>query len=134
MENEYFLIGSSTVSYTISGLPADTEVAIYLYSPNFTHFDSPNQNDQPNRGFALTANGETILVPSGFGTNNMLAFVRTDSSGDISGLWYTPNGNEGDWSGFQIATVPEPSSLALLGCGLGGLGFLAALRCRRNLT
>ncbi len=35
LDNDYFLITTNTVDYTISGLPADTEVALYLYSPNF---------------------------------------------------------------------------------------------------
>jgi hypothetical protein len=102
LENEYFLIGTNTVSYTISGLPADTQVALYLYSPNFTHYDSEGDStDEPNRGYDLVANGTTISVPSGYGINNALAFVTTNASGDISGIVYTPDGNEGDWSGFQ---------------------------------
>ncbi len=132
LENEYFLIDQLSVGYKISGLPADTRVALYLYSPNFTHYDSPDPTDQPNRGYNLTANGETISVPSGYGTNNALAFVTTNASGDISGTWYTPYGNEGDWSGFQIAplSVPEPSSLVLLGIAL--LGLVVACKRKRR--
>jgi hypothetical protein len=73
LENDYFLHFKNTVDYTISGLPADTLAAFYLYSPNFTHFDSGDPTDEPNRGFQLTANGSTIDVPSGFGTNNAFA-------------------------------------------------------------
>ncbi len=61
-------------------------------------------------------------MPSGLGANNALAYVMTDASGDISGVWSTPDGNEGDWSGFQIAygatLTPEPGSVLLVSLGL----------------
>jgi hypothetical protein len=136
VENDYFGIISSTVNYTISGLPADTEVALYLYAPNFTHFDSGDPTDQPSRGYQLTANGAAITVNSG-SSNNALAFVTTDASGDISGVWSAPNGNEGDWSGFQLAfssspDAPEPSTGALIATGLVVLPLSAARGRRRR--
>ena len=125
VENEYFLIWtgvtSTTAGYAITGLPADTQVALYLYAPNFTQFGS--------RGYQLTANGSVITVPSG-PSDNALAFVTTDASGDISGVWSTPPGIEGDFSGFQLAyspsgsAVPEPATLTLFGVALTGLGLL----------
>ncbi len=133
LENDYFLInipgGSTSALYKIGGLPANTTVAFYLYSPNFSLYDSPNPVDQPSRGYTLTANGELITVASG-SDDNALADVKTDALGDISGTWATP-GNEGDWSGFQIAwtanqtAAPEPWSTGLLLCGIGLLTFVA---------
>ena len=124
VENDYFLIlegvTDTTASYTITGLPASTQVALYLYAPNFTQFGS--------RGYYLTANGGLITVPGGSG-GNALAFVTTDASGDISGVWSTPPGLEGDFSGFQLAYpnsgsgVPEPATYTLLGVALTGLGL-----------
>jgi len=132
LDNEYFLITNQTVDYSITGLPASTQVALYLYSPNFTHFDSVYPPGEPSRGYTLTANGTTINVPSGFGTNNALTFVTTDSSGDISGVWTTGGLNEGDWSGFQIAynpsMVPEPSYLLVIGPALAALALIRRKR------
>jgi len=131
VENDYFAIGgTTTVDYTISGLPADTKVAFYLYSPNFTQYDSGYPDNIPSRGYQLTANGDTITVPSGFGTENALAYVVTNASGDISGVWSSPELNEADWSGFQIgygSPVPEPATWVMM---LAGFGLLACAGAR----
>jgi len=121
VENDYILIApANTVGYVISGLPADTSVALYLYAPNF---GLPSGfNSLTSRGYQFTANGNTITVNSG-PSGNALAFVTTDAGGDISGVW-SSGSNEGDLSGLQIAT-PEPSSVTLAAGGillaLGGL-------------
>jgi hypothetical protein len=136
IENDYFLIsGTQTVDYTISGLPDSARVAFYLYSPNFTHYDSGDPTDEPNRGYELTANGDIINVPSGYGVNNALAFVTTSASGSISGVWSAPLGNEGDWSGFQIgfpAATPETSTWTMMVAGFAGLGYAAFRRGRKD--
>ncbi len=120
LENDYFLINylqqgmtiAKSVNYTLSGLPANTTVALFFYVPNFAHADSSNPNDNGDRGFILTANGQTINVNSGT-YNNALAYVTTDANGAISGTWTTA-GNEGDWSGMQLAypasQTPAPST------------------------
>jgi hypothetical protein len=136
VENDYFVNGTGAdIGYTIAGLDPNTQVALYLYSPNFVQYDSSNTTDQPNRGFQLTANGDTINVPSGLGSNNALAYVMTDGLGTISGIWST-TGNEGDWSGFQIgypiAATPLPASLPLFGSALALLGAYPLLRRRKS--
>jgi uncharacterized protein (TIGR03437 family) len=112
VENDYFAIGATPLSYVISGLPPNVQVTMYLYAPNFVLYDSGNPVGQPSRAYTLTANGTTINVPSG-PDDNALATVTTDGSGNISGTWSTA-GNEGDWSGFQLAYFPPPSIGGLL--------------------
>jgi hypothetical protein len=134
VENEYFLIGGTdTASYAITGLPANTRVALYLYAPNFTLYDSGYPTNKPSRGYQLTANGSVISVASG-PNDNALAFLTTDASGDISGVW-SSGVNEGDLSGLQLAygdtPVPEPSSVALAAGGI--LLALGGMRRRKRL-
>lgn len=113
LENDYFLTLHKK-AYTISGLPANTSVAFYTYAPNFV-VNNSEISTSPSRGYLLTANGVMITVASG-PSNDALAYVTTDATGAVSGIWSTPNdANEGDWSGFQVAyTVPEPGSLELV--------------------
>jgi len=118
LENEYFLISpapgltiSTSVGYTISGLPANTPVALIAYAPNFT---PPSIG-----GYQLTANG---TVTAAFdGSNNITQIqVTSDASGAISGWWSNGTGGIGapdmemDFSGFQLA---YPTSLSQVGTG-----------------
>jgi hypothetical protein len=132
LENDYFLIlGTQSVAYVISGLTPNAPYAFYLYAPNFTDHGSVGDPQPPpyNRGYSVTANGMTIEVPSG-PMNNAWAIVAANGAGQIGGIWSMPDHNEGDWSGFQLAAVPEPSTWAMLLLGFVGLGYAGYRRAR----
>jgi len=67
--------------------------------------------------------------------NNTFAISATNVNNVKSGLSYinihTTNTPAGEIRG-QIAAIPEPGTLALVGAGLAGLGAARRMRCRRE--
>ena len=127
LQNDYLVVlGTATIGYTISGLPADTLVSFVNYSPTF---------GAGGRGYDLTANGISAHV--GTPTENMvITSIWSSATGTILGTFTTRNG-EGDWSGFQLAyataAIPEPQAWGMM---ILGFGMVAeAIRRRRgNMT
>jgi hypothetical protein len=67
--------------------------------------------------------------------NNTFAISAANVNNVKSGLSYinihTTNTPAGEIRG-QIAAIPEPGTLSLLGVGLAGLGAARRMRCRRE--
>lgn len=105
-------IDTSSVSWTISGLDANTEYDLTFYSHN-------DQN--PVRGINFAINGGVAFAQ----TNTdppITVRVSAEVNGNILGTavnMLEPSA-EGDWAGLQIERIPEPSSLVL-----GILGLIA---------
>jgi hypothetical protein len=118
LENDYLVFdagnASSSLTYTISGLPDSTAVTLYLYAPNFS---SP-------RGYSLSVNGTSVNV---LNSANAIVTVDTSASGTIAGT-LDNLGHEGDFSGLQIdvsssSAVPEPATWLFCGGGLLALAL-----------
>jgi hypothetical protein len=128
LENDYLLVNaagaSSSATYTITGLPANTSVTLYLYAPNF------GASHSQVRGDSFTVNGTPVTIAATGSTDDTaLLTVTTDPSGDISGTWAANGSHEGDWSGMQLAyVVPEPGAALLALLGLSSLFGVVRLR------
>ena len=111
---------SSTLSWTLSGLVPGASYALVFYGAN-TDVD---------RVFDMSIDGigavGGVATANGAQPDPLYVLVTASAAGLISG---TAAGNafEADWSGFQIASVPEPSTALLVA---GCLGLFAAGRKR----
>lgn len=133
MNGYLFTNGSNpTDSYgtiTFSGLSASTPYDVYLYSQG----DSATGGRQ----LGVTVNGtsyttySSVADASAFieGQNYLLIHATTDASGDLA-IGYNQAALEANINGIQIAAVPEPGTIVLL--GVGGLA-VAALKKRKEL-
>jgi PEP-CTERM motif len=113
---------STTITWQIAGLAPNSAYDLFMYG-SIVNF---------NRSFDMTIGGTTQSVDSFAAgvppTNGGTLFqnVFSDASGVISGTGTgvgsnTNFANEANWSGIQVAPVPEPSTIVLFGAGLVAL-------------
>lgn len=115
---------ASTMTLTISGLDTGETYNVYLASAH------------PNYGGAITINGVTKTTSHAQTTSwaesvNYVSFsgIQSNGSGEIVASIAPNGGGLGILNGFQIAAVPEPSSVALL---LAGGGTVMVVMRRRS--
>jgi len=132
--SNYLYSGSSvTVSLALTGLNSSLTYDLYLYTQPSIPADG--------RQVAFTATGLTITGPvTTAGANTHLNYFLVDTNyvkfsglaptagGDLTITYTTPN--EADLNGFQIQSVPEPGTWALL--ALTGTFFMVTRRRRRD--
>ncbi len=108
------------VSYTNGSgdLPAETAPGILALSSNGNVIESSTSLTDVNGGFSF----ERMRISSSFGPYNADGAYENKFNQLV--FWYEVSGNVSDPGRFtQIALVPEPTSLAML--GLGGLALMS---------
>jgi hypothetical protein len=109
---------STTLAWTLSGLVPGASYRLVFYGAN----------TDVERSFALGIDGAGIVgaVPTASGSDPdpLYVVVTAGAGGVISGTAAADPAFEADWAGFQIASIPEPSTgLLVAGClGLFALG------------
>ena len=106
---------SATLSWTLSGLVPGASYALVFYGAN-TDVD---------RTFDMSIDGVgsvgAVATANGVQPDPLYVIVTASAGGLISGT-AAGNTTEADWAGFQLAIIPEPSTVLLLASGLGLLG------------
>ena len=128
--NNYIFATSSALTFTLSGLVANSTYDLYLYGSAAGGakgvFTVGVTTITSNTGWAPTGTNAAIIYPS----TAAFTSITSNGSGVITGTVY----NAGDataFNGFQIsgAVVPEPTTWAMLAIGLT---TVMALRRRRS--
>ena len=109
------------LDWAITGLVPGQEYEMYAYG-----------SISRSAGLLIDHDGDNNLADESLGivTGSGLLFsgLTASAGGSIIGRMSPGATSQGDWSGFQLVAVPEPSSMTLL--GLGSLALL--LRHRRQ--
>jgi len=121
MQEFLLVFGGNSATFTLANLPASTEFNLYLYSASNGAGNDRVGNfklDAANGGGASSVTFDNTVSVFTPGTNYTLLNGTTDALGTVKfSLDQTASSSEGDLNGFQIVTVPEPSSYAMLFAG-----------------
>ncbi|RXK85152.1 PEP-CTERM sorting domain-containing protein [Chlorobaculum sp. 24CR] len=130
MDGYLFAYGATAGgTITFSGLSAGTPYDVYLYSEGDSATDGRQLGVTVNGSYYTTS--PSVAVADSFiaGQNYLLIHATTDAIGNLA-IGYNQAALEANINGVQIAAVPEPGTIVLL--GVGGLA-VAALKKRKEL-
>ena len=114
---------TSSLSFTLSGLAANTQYNVYLYGEVGTGLGTEVNPVQ------FTVNGvtNTLSNSSSFdGTfvedrEYVVLTTTSDATGTLNGTVVCPIESYAIFNGLQVSSIPEPSTIVLLGMGICGL-------------
>lgn len=127
--DQYLHFGGNPASFIISGLSPGTPYELYLYGQSGTGQPTDRMVDFTVNGSTQTITGANVgsFIPG----VNFVVFAFTPEGSIVNGVFaQNPGTGEGNFSGLQIAAIPEPSTFALLAVALGFMGLSAMRRGR----
>lgn len=108
-------------TYTLNNLDANTDYILYIFQSDWSGNSNREDTWDVTIGAVTEASG-TVDQDSGTGATILRYAYNTGSETSIT--FKTTNGDQLHEYAFLNETIPEPSSLSLMGLALGGLCFL----------
>jgi hypothetical protein len=128
--NDFLYTGSGTTTMTINNLNPGGLYNLYVYSQNgsynndstsFTFGGNTNVISNSGPTFTSSTSFASTFVSPGAYSGNYLEFSGLVATGGVITGTFTENGpTNGAFSGFQLVSVPEPSSLILWALAIAG--------------
>jgi len=111
----------ASISWSLTGLGSNTSYVMFLYSNEY-NVGLP-ENNYSSFNMTVDANGNGVLDESStlITGKGVLVTAISSSSGVILGMASQEQGHSAGWAGFQVASIPEPSTLILAAISLLGL-------------
>jgi hypothetical protein len=145
MTEDFLAVGGAmqvrTGTITLAGLTANQNYDLYLYNGStsvgrITDFNVTNGSTTVNGSItnvgtpgAVTWTPSTAIIPA----NYLQLNVAANSTGQLVIKFMNKAAFEGDFAGFQIRAIPEPSTYALFATGAAAL-LIVAYRARRRAS